>query len=62
MNITPEQALQLWRAALVVSGIPARLAMDAGTKYVQPVALDHVAASLREALAIVEKVQREFEQ
>lgn len=62
MNITPEQAIQLWRAALVVSGVPARLAMDAGTKYVQPVALDHVAASLREALAIVEKVQRELDQ
>jgi hypothetical protein len=61
MNITPEQAMQLWRAALVISGIPATLAMDAGTKYVQPVALGHVAASLREALAIVENVQRELD-
>jgi hypothetical protein len=58
--ISDDQCMALWRAALIIGGMPAQLAMDAGSKHVQTVSLQHVERSLSDALQLVQQVRAEL--
>ena len=59
-KLNADQCMALWRAALILGGMPAQLAMDAGSKHVQTVSLQHVERSISDALQLVQQVRAEL--
>ena len=58
-TLNDDQCMALWRAALILGGMPAQLAMDAGSKRAQAVSLQHVERSIIDALQLVQQVRAE---
>lgn len=59
-TLNDEQCMALWRAALILGGMPAQLAMDAGSKRAQAVSMQHIERTLCDALQLVQQVRAEL--